>query len=111
MKSLFAAVFSIFLLSCEQEPTVTPSDERVLYPAECDYSPILYGSIKIYTADTQFMARLDIDYDYTPEGAYYIKLPSDTYHFEVTSDHTRKSSFITLALNSEVRHVDLEACE
>lgn len=111
MKSLFAAVFSIFLLSCEQDPTVTPTDERVLYPAECDYSPILYGSIKIYTADTQFVARLDIDYDYTPEGAYYIKLPNDTYIFEVISDYSGKSAFITLVLNSEVKHVDLEACE
>lgn len=111
MKSLFAAVFSIFLLSCEQEPTVTPSNERVLYPAECDYSPIPYGSIKIYTADSQLVDKIDVDYDYTPEGAYYIKLPNDTYIFEVISDYSGKSAFITLALNSEVRHVDLEACE
>lgn len=111
MKSLFAAVFSIFLLSCKQEPTVTPSDERVLYPAECDYSPIPYGSIKIYSADTQFVARLEIDFDHTPEGAYYIKLPSDTYLFEVVSDFSGKSAFITLELNSSVGYVVLEACE
>lgn len=111
MKTLSIIFIAYMLLSCEQETTVRPSNERVLYPAECDYSPIPYGSIKIYTADSQLVDKIEVDYDYTPEGAYYIKLPNDTYLFEVVSDFSGKSAFITLALNSEVRHVDLEACE
>ncbi len=49
--------------------------------------------------------------DTPTKGAYYIKLPNDTYIFEVISDYSGKSAFITLVLNSEVKHVDLEACE
>lgn len=111
MKTLSIIFIAYMLLSCEQETTVRPSNERVLYPAECDYSPIPYGSIKIYTADSQFVASIDIDYEYTPEGAYYVKLSNDTYLFEVVSDFSGKSAFITLELRPGDNSIDLVVCK
>lgn len=109
--SMFVIFILLLTVSCTQETTFNPSNERALYPVECDYSPILYGSIQIYSADSNQIESIDINYEYVPFGTYYVKLPNDQYHFKVTSDLSRQTSYSTLELNSGERAVDLWACE
>ncbi len=102
---------TLLLFTCTPYTDPTPTKERAIYPTECDYSPIEFGSIHIYDTDSTFLSSIEIDHQYVPLGAYRINHENDTYLFKLHSDYTNKTAFFKITIHLKTQNIDLNICD
>lgn len=83
----------------------------IFTPSRQNNSPVEYGSLSIYDHDATFLYSIDLDYQYTPSGTYYIDLALGTKIFKLQSEYTNYTAYITMYINQRTINIDLNICD